>query len=124
MNTPYITVSYSGGEKRVGLCMQPSLELSDSEVEQVESELHKLLRRLFNVEPSVSFYLHEVETGRVMSRESFREPSYCQMFPPHWYMVMDSSSTGLLDGGFQVRLMTGRAVSVSAAELTGLLQGG
>lgn len=104
MDKPYVTVSYNGGEKRVPLCVQPSLELSDSEVEQAEGELHKLLRRLFSVEPNVAFYLHEVETGRVMSRESFREPSYCEVFPPHWYMVMDSSSsTGLLDGGFQVR---------------------
>lgn len=105
MSSPHITVSYSGGEKRVSLSVKPSLELSDSQVDRAESDLHRLLRRLFAVDSGVPFYLHEVETGRVMSKESFREPSYCLTFPAHWYMVMDSSSsTDLLDtSGFQVR---------------------
>ncbi len=89
---PTITVSYDGSEKRVALGVQPSLELSDSEVEKAESALHTLLRRLFSVESGCAFYLHEVETGRVMSKESFRQPSYCQTFPTHWFLVLDSFS--------------------------------
>lgn len=99
MGTPHITVGYKGGEKRVTLSVQPSLELSDSQVDLAESELHRLLRRLFGVDSSAAFYLHEVETGRVMSKESFREPSYCLTFPAHWYMVM-ASSTGLMDAQY------------------------
>jgi hypothetical protein len=107
MNTPNITVSYGGGEKRIRLCVQPSLELSDTDVEEAEKELHRLLRRLFSLEASVGFFLHEVETDRVMTMESFREPSYCVAFPPHWYMVMDHASALCAGtGGLQVGTST------------------
>lgn len=108
MSAPHITVSYNGGEKRVPLSVQPSLELTDSQVDRAEGELHRVLRKLFNVDPEVAFYLHEVETKRVMSKESFREPSYCQSFPTHWYLVMDSysatSANGSTAGSYQVSL--------------------
>lgn len=90
MSTPYITVSYSGQEERVCLSVQPSLELSDLQVDHAEGELHLLLRKLFKVEQDITFYLHEAETRRVMSKESFREPRYCKNFPTHWFLVMDS----------------------------------
>lgn len=90
MSTPHITVSYNGGERRVALSVRPSLELTDSQVDRAESELHRVLRKLFNMDQETAFYLHEVETKRVMSKESFREPSYCHSFPSHWYLVMDS----------------------------------
>ena len=93
MSVPHIAVSYNGGEKRVSLSVQPSLELSDSEVDNAAGELHKVLRNMFSVEANTAFYLHEVETGRVMSKESFREPKYCQTFPTHWYLVIDNYST-------------------------------
>lgn len=93
MSSPHITVSYNGGEKRVSLSVQPSLELSDAEVDLAEGELRRLLRKLFNVEQNTAFYLHEVESGRVMSKESFREPGYCTNFPTHWYLEMDSYPT-------------------------------
>ena len=108
MNPPFITVSYNGGEKKVPLAVRPSLELSDSQVSSAQGELHKVLRKIFNVEQGVQFYLHEVETKRVMSKESFREPTYCQTFPTHWYMVMDkftngTGSLGLTAERYQVR---------------------
>ena len=93
MSSPHITVSYNGWEKRVSLSVQPSLELSDAEVDNAEGELRRLLRKLFNVEQSTAFYLHEVESGRVMSKETFREPGYCTNFPTHWYLQMDTYPT-------------------------------
>lgn len=96
MNAPHITVSYNGGEKKVSLAVQPGLELSDSEVDNAQTDLHRILRKLFNVDQGQTFHLYEVVTGRVMSKESFREPTYCHTFPNHWYMVLDtySSSNG------------------------------
>lgn len=108
MSTPCITVSYNGGEKkRVSLSVQPSLELSDFQVERAEGELQRVVRKLFNVDQETAFYLYEVETKRVMSKESFREPSYCQTFPTHWYLVIDNYSTSngsslITTGSFQV----------------------
>ena len=108
MNTPSITVSYNGSEKRVALSVHPSLELTDSQVENAEGELYSLLRRLFNVvDSSLAFYLHEVETGRVMSRESFRQPSYCQNFPTHWYMVLENYPANRDTTSFQVTIGKG-----------------
>lgn len=91
MNPPYITVSYKSSEKKVPLALRPSLELSDFQVDSAHGDLHRLLRELFSIEEGTNFYLYEVESGRAMSKESFREPSYCQSFPSHWFMVMDTN---------------------------------
>lgn len=105
MNIPHITVSYNGGEKRVPLGVQPSLELSDSEVNIAQGELHRVLRKIFCVEQDTPFFLHEVETGRVMSKESFREPNYCVNFPTHWYLVMDGYATNpITTNSYQVAI--------------------
>ena len=120
MATPLITVSYNGGEKKVALSVQPRLELSDSEVDRAESELHRVLRKLFNMEQDSSFYLHEVESKRVMSKESFREPSYCQNFPTHWYLVMDSYPAA--NGNTHNSLVSADSFQVSCPSLHVLYQ--
>ncbi len=90
MSLPHIKVSYNGEEKKVSLGVVPSLELTDSEVDSAQGRLHRLLRKVFNVHLDTGFYLYEVETRRAMSKESFREPSYCESFPSHWYMVIEN----------------------------------
>lgn len=95
-----ITVSYFGVEKQVRLSIEPSLELSDEQVLHTELELHEELRRLFQVPQDVLFYLHEAESARVMSRESFRE--YSGTFPSHWYLVNNRGQTGNTVNGVRV----------------------
>ncbi len=90
MASTSITVSYLGVEKQVPLSIKPCLELSDQEVVHTELELHKQLRRLFQVSSDVQFYLHEAESSRVMSKESFRE--YSGSFPSHWYLINSRDS--------------------------------
>lgn len=81
-----ITVSYAGAQKVVSLAVKPSLELSDTQVDYAESELQKEILRAFRVVGEAGFYLHEAESGRIMSKESFREPAYCEHFPRYWYL--------------------------------------
>ena len=83
-----ITVSYAGGKKAVALAVKPSLVLSDTQVDYAETELRKELVRAFRVIGEATFYLHEAESGRIMSKESFRDPSYCEHFPRYWYLVV------------------------------------
>lgn len=93
MNPPLITVSYNGGEKRFPLLVKPSLELSDPEVQSAHLSLHNMLRKAFSLAQEAIFYLHEVETGRIMTEESYRDPRYCLSFPSHWYMIIENSSS-------------------------------
>jgi len=86
MNPPHITVSYNGEEKTVPLAVQPSIELSDREVENALASLQKLLRSSFRLLPEETFHLYEAEENRTMTQESFREPGYCRLFPSHWYL--------------------------------------
>ena len=103
-STTLITVSYSGVEKRVPLAVEPSIELSDDQVNNAELDLHSRLRELFQVPSGDQFYLHEAETARVMSKESFRE--YTVTFPSHWYLVSSGDSyretSSLQQNGLQV----------------------
>lgn len=93
MNPPHIKVSYNGEEKTVPLVVQPSIELSDSEVENALSSLQKILRKSFTLLPDDIFYLFEAEKNRTMTQESFREPNYCRTFPGHWYLVLSSNNS-------------------------------
>jgi len=87
-----ITVSYAGREKRIPLVVSPSLELSDVQVEYAESELHRVVRHVFQLPYESRFYLHEAESGRIMSRETFREPTQLSAFPRHWYLTVENYS--------------------------------
>lgn len=84
-----ITVSYNGREKRIPLVIQPSLELSDFQVDEAELELFRIVQHVFNVPAEAAFFLHEAETDRIMTKESFRDPSYLQEFPRHWYLTVE-----------------------------------
>ena len=84
-----ITVSYNGREKRVPLVIQPSLELSDFQVDEAELELFRIVQHVFNVPAEAAFFLHEAETNRIMTKESFRDPSYLLEFPRHWYLTVE-----------------------------------
>ena len=86
-----ITVSYSGRERRIPLSVRPSLELSDSEVDQAELELCGIVRHLFNIPVEAAFSLHEAESSRTLTKESFRDPGYIQAFPSHWYLTVEKT---------------------------------
>lgn len=88
-----ITVSYNGRERRIPLVVQPSLELSDFQVDQAELELCGIVRLAFNVPTEVEFSLREAETNRTLTKESFRDPSYLQAFPKYWYLTVEKSAS-------------------------------
>ena len=88
----HITVSYSGKEKRVPLAVRPSLELSDFDVDQAELELCGIVCHLFNIPVEAAFSLHEAESSRILTKESFRDPSYIQRFPTHWYLTVEKTA--------------------------------
>ena len=75
------------------LLVHPSLELSDAEVQDAHLSLHTHLRRAFRLSQKATYYIHEVETGRILTQESYRDPSYCPNFPSHWYLVLEKSSS-------------------------------
>lgn len=85
-----ITVSYAGIDKRIPLVVTPSLELSDEQVTYAERELHGVIRHVFKIPHESLFYLHEAESGRIMSRETFREPTQLSDFPRHWYLTVEN----------------------------------
>ena len=85
-----ITVSYAGIDKRIPLVVTPSLELSDEQVTYAERELHGVIRHVFKIPHESLFYLHEAESGRIMSRETFREPTQLSAFPRHWYLTVEN----------------------------------
>lgn len=87
-----ITVSYSGREKQIPLVVRPTLELSDFQVDQAELELCGIVRHVFQVPAEAGFSLHEAETSRTLTKESFRDPSYIQAFPKHWYLAVEKSA--------------------------------
>lgn len=84
-----IIVSYNGREKRIPLSIEPSLELSDSDVDQAELKLWGIVRHLFSIPAEAAFSLHEVETNRTLTKESFRDPGYIGTFPRHWYITVE-----------------------------------
>ena len=87
-----ITVSYSGREKRIPLSVRPSLELSDVQVDQAELELSGIVSLAFGVPTEVEFCLHEAESGRILTKESFRDPSFISSFPRHWYLTVEKGA--------------------------------
>lgn len=89
-----IAVGYSGKEKLLPLAITPALELSDEQVDWAESVLMRILRHNFHILPGASAYLHEAETGRIMTKESFRDPANLPRFPKHWYLTVDTLRGG------------------------------
>ena len=92
-DAPKITVSYNGREKRIPLVVQPSLELNDCEVDQAELELCGIVRHVFSIPAEADFTLHEAETSRILTKESFRDPSYIRIFPKYWYLTVEKTAT-------------------------------
>ena len=97
-NSVNIKVSFSGQEQVLPLSIRPSLELSDYKVDTAEDLLDQALRRAFSIQPDATFYLHEAETGRIMSKESFRDPGYCSDFPRHWNLIVEQRSNAKTTG--------------------------
>ncbi len=94
-----VTVSHGGRERRIPLAVRPALELSDEQVEFAESELMRIVRHVFQVPLECGVDLHDTEGGRIMTGESFRDPSYLPHFPQHWFLttraIFGSASTPL-----------------------------
>ena len=85
-----VTISFSGKEKRIPLVVKPGLELSDEQVDFAESDLFRIIRYVFSISSEARVYLHETESGRIMSKESFRDPANLPEFPRHWYLTTES----------------------------------
>ena len=88
---PVIVVSYGGREERLTLSVRPCLELSDAEADQAADYVWKSLREMFSLPADAELTLHETESGRTMSKESFRDPSYLLRFPKFWYLTLESA---------------------------------
>ena len=89
-DTVKVTISYGGKEKRIPLAVRPALELSDEQVAFAETDFMAIVRRVFQVPPDNRAELYETEGGRIMTRESFRDPSYLPNFPRHWYLTTEA----------------------------------
>ena len=88
-NSVQIKVSFNHQEQVLPLTIRPSLELTDLKVDAAEDELDQALRRAFDIQEDDTFYLHEAESGRILTKETFRDPGYCSSFPTHWYLVVE-----------------------------------
>ncbi len=97
-NSVQIMVSFSGREQVLPLSVRPSLELPDSKVDAAESQLDCALRQAFAIQADDTIYLHEAVTDRILSKETFRDPGYCDEFPRHWYLVVEQKRRRSLNG--------------------------
>ena len=88
---PVIVVSYGGREERLTLSVRPCLELSDAEADRAAEHVWKSLREMFALPSEAELTLHETESGRTMSKESFRDPVYLLNFPKFWYLTVEST---------------------------------
>ena len=61
-------------------------------------ETHPQPRLVFNnlgdaeTAHTVEFCLHEAESGRILTKESFRDPSFISCFPRHWYLTVEKGA--------------------------------
>ena len=96
--SPVITVSYGGVERQLSIGIRPALELGDTEVDEAEEQLRSALRRAFSLPDEARLTVHETESGRCLSKESFRDPANLSQFPKYWYLRVDNgySTSGLL----------------------------
>lgn len=90
--TPVIVVTYGGREERLALSVRPCLELSDVEADQAADHVWKTLKEMFSLSSGTEVTLHETESGRTMSKESFRDPAYLLHFPKFWYLTVESTT--------------------------------
>ena len=101
-NSVQIRVNFGDREQVLPLSVRPSLELPDSKVDAAEDQLNRALRQAFAIQPDDTIYLHEAVTNRILSKETFRDPGYCDDFPRHWYLVVEQkqrSMNGKAAGG-------------------------
>lgn len=86
---PEIVVSYGnrGDSTCVGIGVVPSLELRDEQVEEATNNLYNFLRSAFHLPCESRLTLHETESGRILSNETFRDPSFVSNFPRYWYLT-------------------------------------
>ena len=96
--TPLITVSYGGVKHQMPIGVRPALELNDAEVDEAEEQLRTALRSAFSLPDEAQLTVHETESGRSLSKESFRDPANLARFPKYWYLRVDNgySSSGRL----------------------------
>ena len=112
-----ITVSYAGREKRIPLVVEPSLELTDFEVDEAELKLCGIVRHLFSVPAEAAFSLHEAESDRVLTKESFRDPSYIQSFPRHWYLTVEKTAPEAGEEEDEEKVRTGQGTSCRCSHM-------
>ena len=91
--TPTITVSYGRIERQFPICVRPSLELSDAEVDREEERLCSALKRAFSLPDGVRVTVYDTVSDRSLSKETFRDPSNLAHFPKYWYLKVDNGIT-------------------------------
>ncbi len=114
---PEIVVSYGGGGDStcVDIGIVPSLELQDEEVEEATSNLYEFLRSAFHLPCESKLTLHETESGRILSNETFRDPSFVSNFPRYWYLTAGNGfNAPHITSMFQSLSMDDSTVSVVA----------
>lgn len=105
--SPVIIVSYEGREGPFRINVGPSLELSDDAIERASEELWDSIRASFRLSSGSRFALHEAESGRIMSKETLRDPSCMPSFPKYWYLTVDNGYTrGELSAGVGNNIFT------------------
>ena len=89
---PEIVVSYGdrGDSTCVDIGVLPCLELRDEQVQEATDRLYSFLRSAFHLPYDSRLTLHETENGRILSKETFRDPSFVKQFPKYWYLTAEN----------------------------------
>lgn len=96
-STPEIIVSYGdrGDRTCVSIGLVPGVELRDEEVDEATVQLLASVRSAFHIPIESRLTLHETETGRILSNETFRDPTFIPNFPRYWYLTVENGFTSL-----------------------------
>lgn len=81
-----VTVSYDNKDETFYVGTRPSLELSDLQVDQAYDHLWQDVRRFFHLPMDSRATLYEAETNRILSKETFRDPTCIKKFPKYWFV--------------------------------------
>lgn len=108
-SSPVIVINYGGRDGSFDIGVKPSLELRDDDIDQAADNLWDSIRRLFQFNNETRFAVHEAESNRILTKETFRDPSCIPFFPKYWYITVDN--------GYHHHTTSTTATSHSASDL-------